>query len=88
MDANGFMMASQINEKSAISPILLIVEILHQLIGSLSHYLQAFIDPRWLGLGISSMKSILMFNSVHGLDFPDVPGGFWSWGWEPHFYAT
>ena len=28
--------------------ILLMAEILHQLIGSLSHYLQGFIHPRWL----------------------------------------
>ena len=31
-------------------------EILHQLIGSLSHYLQGFIHPRWL-FGISSINS-------------------------------
>ena len=28
--------------------LLLTAEILHQLIGSLSHYLQGFIHPRWL----------------------------------------
>ena len=32
-------------------------EILHQLIGILSHYLQDFINPRWL-FGISSINSI------------------------------
>ena len=37
--------------------VLLMEEILHQLIGSLSHYLQCFIHPRWL-FGISSIKSI------------------------------
>ena len=26
-------------------------EILHQLIGTLSHYLQGFLHPRWLGMG-------------------------------------
>ena len=31
--------------------ILLMAEILHQFIGSLSHYLQGFIHPRWLGMG-------------------------------------
>ena len=31
-------------------------EILHQLIGSLSHDFQGFIDPRWL-FGISSINS-------------------------------
>jgi len=28
--------------------LLLMAEMLHQLIGSLSHYLQGFIHPRWL----------------------------------------
>ena len=37
--------------------ILLMAEILHQLIGSLSHYLQGFIHRRWL-FGISSINSI------------------------------
>ena len=38
--------------------ILLMAEILHQLIGSLSHYLQGLlIHPRWL-FGISAINSI------------------------------
>ena len=37
--------------------ILLMKEILHQLIGSLSHYLKGFIHPRWL-FGISSINSM------------------------------
>ena len=36
--------------------ILLMAEILHLLIGSLSDYLQGFIHPRWL-FGISSINS-------------------------------
>ena len=40
----------------AIFEILLMEEILHQLIGSLSHYFQGFIHPRWFG--ISSSNSI------------------------------
>ena len=36
--------------------ILLMEEILHQLVGSLSHYLQRFIHPRWCR--ISSISSI------------------------------
>ncbi len=36
--------------------LLLMAEILHQLIGSLSHYLQVFLHPRWL-FGISSINS-------------------------------
>ena len=39
--------------------ILLMAEILHQLIGRLSHYLQGFIHPWWL-FGISSINSITM----------------------------
>ncbi len=35
-------------ECEARLPLLLMAEILHQLIGSLSHYLQGFIHPRWL----------------------------------------
>ena len=37
--------------------ILLMEEILHQLIGSLSLFLQSFIYPRWL-FGISSINSM------------------------------
>ena len=37
--------------------VLLMEEILHQLIGSLSYYLLCFIHPRWL-FGISSINSI------------------------------
>ena len=36
--------------------LLLMEEILHQLIGSLSHYLQGFIHPRWCR--ISSIDSM------------------------------
>ena len=36
--------------------VLLMEEILHQLIGSLSHYLQGFIHPRWCR--ISSINSM------------------------------
>ena len=32
--------------------VLLMEEILHQLIGSVSHYLQGLINPRWLGMGV------------------------------------
>ena len=39
--------------------ILLMAEILHQLIGSLSHYLQGFIHPRWCR--ISAINSMLKF---------------------------
>ena len=42
--------------------IRLMEEILHQLIGSLSHYLQSFRHPRWCR--ISSINSIIEFSSL------------------------
>ena len=39
----GILLSSQI-----ANSLLLMAEILHQLIGSLSHYLPDFIHPRWL----------------------------------------
>ena len=45
--------------------ILLTAEILHQLIGSLSHYLQGFIHHRWCK--ISSINSITMVDLYEGL---------------------
>jgi len=42
-------------EQCNIHVLLLIAEILHQLIGSLFHYLQGFIHPRWCR--ISSINS-------------------------------
>ena len=41
---------------SGLGVVLLMEEILHQLIGSLSHYLQGFIHPRWCR--ISSINSM------------------------------
>ena len=46
--------------------ILLMAKILHQLIGSLSHYLQDFIHVRWL-FGISSINSITLQVGLHPL---------------------
>ncbi len=42
--------------------ILLMAEILHQLTGSLSHYLRGVIHPRWL-FWISSINSIALFTT-------------------------
>ena len=42
---------------SLLLEILLMAEILHQLIGSFSHYLQGFIHPRWCK--ISAINSIM-----------------------------
>ena len=40
-------------------------EILHQLIGSLSHYLQAFIHPRWCRISsINSMMSLSLKGTI------------------------
>ena len=43
--------------------ILLMAEILHQLIGSLSHYLQGFVHPRWCRISAinSSLTSLSFF---------------------------
>ena len=38
--------------------ILLMAEILHQLISSLSHYLQGWVHPRWL-FGISEPSTVV-----------------------------
>ena len=43
--------------QSGLHVILSMEEILHQLICSLSHYLQGFTHPRWL-FGISSINSM------------------------------
>ena len=51
--------------------ILLMAEILHQLIGSLSHYLQGFIHPRWCK--ISAINSINSSQSQHFLNFQRLP---------------
>ena len=45
-----------------IAMILLMAEILHQLIGSLSHYLQGFVHHTWCR--ISSINSIIHFDDV------------------------
>ena len=45
-----------LSSKEKYTTILSVKEILHQLIGSLSHHLQGFTDPRWL-FGISSINS-------------------------------
>ncbi len=67
------------------SNLLLMEELLHQLIGSLSHYLQGFIYPRWCRIsGINSMTNInaistsctgrLIFNnSTSSKDFKGRP---------------
>ena len=57
--------------------LLLMEEILHQLIGSLSHYLQGFIHPRWCRISsINSMICIFIHTCCllgHML-FPSHPG--------------
>ena len=50
--------------------ILLMEEILHQLIGSLSHYLQGFMHPRWCR--ISSINSMKLLCSSHTEVVPDA----------------
>ena len=58
-------------------PILLMEEILHKLIGSLSQYLQGFIHPRWCR--ISSINSIFPSGLICFLP-PSFPP-FASQGW-------
>ena len=72
-------------------PILLMGEILHQLIGTLSHYLQGFIHPRWCR--ISSINRRFAKNETFGGGYLNSPAqyGFrndalklhlfhWCWG--------
>ena len=54
--------------------ILLMVEILHQLIGSFSHYFQGFIHPRWCRL-----SSINIFRFLDQLSIVYLP-----WSCFPH----
>ena len=54
------------NRQAASGMVLLVEEILHQLICGLSHFLQGFIDPRWL-FGISSIYSINHQNQLQFL---------------------
>ena len=42
--------------------ILLMAEILHQLIGSLSHYSQGFVHPRWCRISSINSRMSLMFD--------------------------
>ena len=52
--------------------LLLMAEILHQFIGSLSHYLPGFIHPRWCRISsINSMIQVLWFEKKGGLQ--DLP---------------
>ena len=51
-------------------PLLLMAEILHQLIGSLSHYLQGFIHPRWCRISaINSINALQVFGDIEA--FPE-----------------
>ena len=42
--------------------LLLMEEILHQLIGSLSHYLQGFIHPRWCKISAINSRIMVVFS--------------------------
>ena len=59
---------SQDHFETHLSTILLMAELLHQLIGSLSLYLQGFVNPRWCR--ISSINS--MFHSLCGDEISDL----------------
>ncbi len=53
---------SKKNQRQKKCEILLMEELLHQLICSLTHYLQGFIHPRWCR--ISSINSIPMASTL------------------------
>ena len=57
-----FLVAPNLGNKGTIKMvILLMAEILHQLIGSLPHYLQGFIHPRWCRISaINCITSYLL----------------------------
>ena len=77
--------------------MMLMAEILHQLIGSISHYLQGFIHPRWCR--ISAINSIMKVSNhqrswwsvatltavskFHFASFSKRIG--WRFGWVPKF---
>ena len=48
--------------RQALAVILFIEEILHQLIDSLSHYLQGFVHPRWCRISAISSSSTVRSN--------------------------
>ena len=55
-------------------------EILHQLVGSSSHYVQRFIHPRWLaGFLPSTVAWIILWNMAHG---KEKIATFWSHSWH------
>ena len=62
--------------------ILLMEEILHQWIGSLSHYLQGFIHPRWCRISSINSRSFLMKN--HHFQIPWINFD----GVNPAFFPT
>ena len=56
-----------------INTVLLMEEILHQLIGSLSHYLQGFIHPRWCRISSINSRKMFLFR------FGRAPSGYDFW---------
>ena len=57
-------------EANEVEVILLMAEILHQLVGCFSHYLQGFIHPRWCKISaINSSHLILVLQVFHVLFF-------------------
>ena len=51
--------------------LLLMAEILHQLIGSLSHYLQGFIHPRWCRISAINSRTLKLHEIVRYTPFSD-----------------
>ena len=48
-----------VGERPSMKPVILLMEeILHQLVCTLSHYLQGFIDPRWFQMFLFSPQTL------------------------------
>ena len=51
-----------LDQFGSMSEVLLMEEILHQLIGSLSHYLQVFLHPRWSRISEPSTVCLIFYS--------------------------
>ena len=67
-----------------ISVILLMDKLLHQLIGSFSHYLQGFLHPRWCRiLSINSISGMCLFSLLGHDLFEHYFAQGWNKNWLP-----
>ncbi len=67
------MAAMETVEMVDVHFLLLMAEILHQLIGSFSHYLYGFIHPRWCKISaINSMYDLIIHNMLNHLSIWEI----------------